>query len=897
MEAKLARNPRRPAPTRRIRVACASPAFLHWLSSARRVSVPGFLVAFFTAFLVGHSQVHAADLATARAEITKGEYSKAAASLGAAIAERPRGGEWHAALIEALLAQGRYPEAQTALTNAIARSSNSLPLLWLAREVFRANGKPAIAAEMVEQIPRLVSQRPWAFRDAENLIPFGQAMLVLGADPKEVLDKVYATAKRASPELLDLHLASGELALEKNDFALAAKHFDDGLKHHPKNPDLLHGRALAFAGSDREEAAKMLQAALAENPRHAPSLLLLADHRIDAEDYAGAIEVLEEVRKTNPWNPEAWSYSSVIAHLRNDPKAEGEARASACRYWTNNPVVPHLIGRKLSQKYRFAEGAALQREALRFDPEFLPAKAQLATDLLRLGENEEGWMLAQEVHESDAYDIAAYNLVTLKDTMTSFTTLTNEHFLVRMDTNEAAIYGARVLSLLNRAHAALVPKYGLAPAAPTTVEIFPEQKDFGVRTFGMPDNPGYLGVCFGRVITANSPASSRANPVNWEAVLWHEYCHVITLQLTANKMPRWLSEGISVHEERQADPAWGEQLIPKYREMILDGELTPVSKLSAAFLIPKTPLHLQFAYYQSSLVVEFLIERHGIEAIRKILADLKAGIFINDSLARHTQAMESLETEFAAFAKTRAESLGPGLDWEKPVPEGVPNALRDLARHVTGNSTNLAKTNYWLLTQSANRLVESKNWTEAKVPLQQLVSLHPTDTGPNCAYALLARVHRELGEADEEQAVLSSWATIDGEALDAYLRLMEIASNASDWPGVRRNAERYLAVNPLVAAPYRQLAFASEAAQDPPTAIASYQTLLRLDPPNPPDVHYPLARLLHASGDPAARRHILRTLEDAPRHRAALGLLLEMGPSPEARDPSPPNPKPAPASP
>ena len=39
------------------------------------------------------------------------------------------------------------------------------------------------------------------------------------------------------------------------------------------------------------------------------------------------------------------------------------------------------------------------------------------------------------------------------------------------------------------------------------MEIFAEQKDFGVRTFGMPDNPGFLGVCFGCVITANSPAS------------------------------------------------------------------------------------------------------------------------------------------------------------------------------------------------------------------------------------------------------------------------------------------------------------------------------------------------------------------------------------------------------
>src|SRR5690606_27397052 len=143
-------------------------------------------------------------------------------------------------------------------------------------------------------------------------------------------------------------------------------------------------------------------------------------------------------------------------------------------------------------------------------------------------------------------------------------------------------------------------RYGLELTEPTVVEIFSDPKDFGVRTFGMPDNPGYLGVCFGRVITANSPAATRGNSVNWEAVLWHEFCHVVTLQLTANKMPRWLSEGISTYEERLANPAWGEQLTPKYRNMILQGEMTPVSSLSAAFLTPKSGLHLQFAYYQSS---------------------------------------------------------------------------------------------------------------------------------------------------------------------------------------------------------------------------------------------------------------------------------------------------------
>ncbi len=48
---------------------------------------------------------------------------------------------------------------------------------------------------------------------------------------------------------------------------------------------------------------------------------------------------------------------------------------------------------------------------------------------------------------------------------------------------------------------------------PVIVEIFPQHKEFAVRTFGLPGADGLLGVCFGRVITANSPASQGEHPV------------------------------------------------------------------------------------------------------------------------------------------------------------------------------------------------------------------------------------------------------------------------------------------------------------------------------------------------------------------------------------------------
>ncbi|MFM8359252.1 MAG: peptidase MA family metallohydrolase, partial [Verrucomicrobiota bacterium] len=701
-------------------------------------------------------------LAQTRRQINTGLYAEAIEAARAAIGQGVRGEEWPLLLAESLLTTGQALEARDAVTNALARESRSLRLRLAGREACLRVGRTNEAADYLREMGYLIGNVPAAFRDPAATVAAGRAALLLGADPKDVLQKLYEPVARLAPTLRDGYLARGELALDKHDAPLAARIFDEGLKLLPEDPDLLAGRARAFEGGSRTEQIASLEAALKINPRHVPTLLVLIDHQIDAEDYAGARRLLDQVRQVHAAHPEAWAYAAVIAHLQADPGGEKKARDEALAGWAGNPRVDHLIGRKLSQKYRFAEGAAAQRRALALDPGHLPAKAQLASDLLRLGELAEGWRLAQEVQHLDGYDVAAFNLATLHDTMDRFAVLTNADFSVRMESREAGIYGPRVLRLLQDAHDRLVPRYGVQLARPTWVEIFPSQKDFAVRTFAVPENPGFLGVCFGRVITANSPAANRGHPVNWEAVLWHEFCHSVTLQLTRNKMPRWLSEGISVYEERQAHPSWGQHLNPRYRDMILRGELTPVARLSAAFLIPKSDLHLQFAYFQASWVVEYLVEKHGFDALKAVLNDLGEGVFINDALARRTVALDEFEQGFTAYARARAEAYGPSLDWEKPAGPGLAGESRPAGRRDRPpaaprlnpglDETELTRwiglrpTNFWALQLRAQRAMEKKQWAEARTVLEELAGRCPEQRGPEGAWAALARVCRELGD-------------------------------------------------------------------------------------------------------------------------------------------------------
>ncbi len=814
-----------------------------------------------------------AEVADVRRELSAGNYPFVLTETDVGLKSSPGNSDWQFLRVEVLLTTGRYPEAATVVAGAMAADPANIKLRWLAREVALANGRPEEAAQRAEEIARIVPSRRWAYRQPAELVVFGRAALLAGADPKEVLEQLYAAAQKAEPKLRDVYQARGELALEKHDYGLAAKAYEEGLKQLPDDPELHFGRARAYENGDRETALASLTAALKVNPRHVPSLLRLVDHRIDAEDYVAAGTLLDDVTAVNPVHPDAWAYRAVIAHLRNDIQTEATARATALRTWPKNPRVDFLIGKKLSDKYRFAEGATYQRRARESDPGYLPAAAQLASDLLRLGEEDEGWALAKAVHQRDEYDVEAFNLVTLQETMANYTTLNNGDFVVRMAANEAAIYGPRVLDLLVKAKRTLATKYDIELARPTYVEIFADQKDFAVRTFGLPDIPGFLGVCFGRVVTANSPAAHGGNATNWEAVLWHEFCHVVTLQMTKNKMPRWLSEGISVYEERQASRAWGMRIDPGYMAMIRGDDLVPVSKLSGAFLAPKSPKHLQFAYLQSSLVVEYIVQRHGIDKLRGVLRDLREGTEINAALAKNVAPMETLEKEFAAYAREAADQVAPKLNWEKLPPElMLPAAADELAQFERTHPDN-----YWVLRFRAQQLTAAKQWKEARAILERLVEAYPTGKGGSTPHGLLANVLRELGETKAEREVLATWAAVDDEATEAYLRLIELGTTAKDWPVVAKNADRFLQVNPLVPAPWRALAQAAGEQGETPTAIQAWRTLLKLDPPDPAGAHFQLAQLLRKNGEVGeARGQTLLALEEAPRFREALKALGEL---------------------
>ena len=187
----------------------------------------------------------------------------------------------------------------------------------------------------------------------------------------------------------------------------------------------------------------------------------------------------------------------------------------------------------------------------------------------------------------------------------------------------------QAIPLAKEALAALSKRYQFTPKGPLLIEMFPKHDDFAVRTIGLPGMIGALGACFGRVVTLDSPRARTPGEFNWGETLWHELAHVITLQMSGNRVPRWLTEGISVYEERRARPEWGKESDVSFAQALADGKAIKLDVLNEAFSDPKT---ISLAYYQASLVVDHLVQTYGEPALWKMLRAYGRGLETEDAL-------------------------------------------------------------------------------------------------------------------------------------------------------------------------------------------------------------------------------------------------------------------------
>jgi len=426
---------------------------------------------------------------------------------------------------------------------------------------------------------------------------------------------------------------------------------------------------------------------------------------------------------------------------------------------------------------------------------------------------------------------------------------------------------------VEEAHKKLTTKYRFTPRSPIAVEIFQNHEDFAVRSLGLP-GLGALGVCFGQVIAMDSPSARSSGDFNWGSTLWHEFTHVITLEVTDHRIPRWFSEGLSVYEERRARNGWGDNWSLENLKAIKDGRFVKINDLDAAFTRPKRPDGVPLAYFQASQVCEFVDEKFGFDAILKMLALYKENARTPDVLQRALKLTPAdFDRRFDEYIKAKTsgwiEALGAG-----PVhaPGGQPPSKDALLALLNG------KPNDYFTHLRLGTIYKSEgDATKAIEHLKRAAELFPYYSGEGNPYALLAEIYESRDQKTEAVGALESLVRYNETNAGAYAKLARLKLSMGDRKGAVDALKQSFYVQPFDAALHKLAGGVYLELGNPAEAIREFRAQIALAPPDLAEAHYDLARSLEGAGDHTeAKRSVLRALELAPGFDKAQELLLKL---------------------
>ena len=760
------------------------------------------------------------------------------------------------------IARGRYAQAEAALRPIASRApaSEAALVLGLLQQLLGRADAPAVLDGVAATARRVT--------DPADLARAARALRALGryADA----NAAYRAAAAAAPGDAAINTAWGELFLEKYNKPEAVKSFQMALRADEKYAPALLGLAEAMADDNPPQATELARRALAINPSYAEARVLLARQAIDVSRHDEAREALEQVLAINPFSLVAHAWLAAVAYVEDKvPEFEAEA-AKALAIAPDGGGVYRVAGELAAHNYRFDEAVTLTRRALTLAPRNPQALADLGVHLLRTGDEVEARTVLDASFKIDPYNAVSFNLLSLLDSLDTFTTVRDGDIVLRMQKDEAPVLGESVLALARQAQTTLAARYEFTPRGPILIEVFPKHDDFAVRNVGLPGMIGALGACFGRVVTMDSPKARPPGSFQWEATLWHELAHVVTLQMSNQRVPRWLSEGISVYEEKRAKAEWARQMDVEFVQAVEHGHAVKLRDLNEAFTDPR---RVSLAYYQASLLVEHLITSFGEAGLRKLLRAYGEGLRTDNALkAALNTTLDQLQAGFdqsidRQFGPMRRALAGPDEDElaAKPLPE-----LRIYAaEHPQSYVAHIAL---------GRALMKDTAWDEARQALQRAATLVPTARGDRSPHALLSQIALQQNDKPRAIAELTSLVAVDFDNIEVARQLASLLSEtgADTSAAFATVHQRIAAIDPFDAEAHRVIGrFLLN--DQPDAASREFRAVLALAPVDQARAHTDLAESYLRSGKRVeAKKQTLAALEIAPTYERAQELLLKL---------------------
>ena len=474
-----------------------------------------------------------------------------------------------------------------------------------------------------------------------------------------------------------------------------------------------------------------------------------------------------------------------------------------------------------------------------------------------------------------------FNLLALLDKLEKFDVVQDGDLTFKFDPNETKVLREYAIPLAHEALTKLSAAYQFTPKGPILIEVFPVHDDFAVRNLGLPGLVGALGACFGRVVSMDSPRAKAPGDFSWQATLWHELAHVVTLQMSKQRVPRWLTEGISVYEEGRRVPSWATEMEVPFALALERGQVLKLRDLNSGFTKPDT---IALSYYQSSLLVGHIVATRGEPALRALLLAYGDGAEGDDAISKGLGiSVDDLQGTFDKMLDQRFSAVRTALrDTAKPRP-GDPGGDITLLKAAASEHPGSYRA------QLALGLALAKEGNKAAFePLEKAAQLVPMATGPDSPHAVMGRLAEQLGDPERAIKEYRALLTHDHNAIDAARRLNELAAKANDQTMVAFATDRIVELDPFDASGHTGLGRLALRSRDAPVAMREFKVALAIGPADRASAHCDLAESYLLAGRPAdAKREALAALEIAPSFERAQDILLKAidgGPAPAAKD-------------